>query len=143
MQRVDLTFRNYKHADFYLEQVPLSVSIGQVKSKLSELYPDQPASARQRLIFMGKILSDENATLSQVFSHLSPTQLDSSQSIHLVIAPPSSSQTQPQQAQPPQHHAPPPYAHMPPQHQPPPLHAHPLPADLDAHGVPPLKYCVC
>mmetsp|Transcript_52495 Transcript_52495/g.132039 ORF Transcript_52495/g.132039 Transcript_52495/m.132039 type:complete len:288 (-) Transcript_52495:79-942(-) len=94
MARVDLTFRNYKHPDFYLEQVPLTVTVGQVKSKLSEMYPEQPAASRQRIIFMGKILAD-HSSLAEVFSHLTPLQLESPQNLHLVVAPPPAMQNPP------------------------------------------------
>lgn len=51
---------------FTVETVPLSSTVAQLKSRITELVPSQPPPDTQRLIFRGKILANGNATISDI-----------------------------------------------------------------------------
>jgi len=82
MQEVNIILKNPSGEDFSL-RVPLSTSISDLKRKIATEHPEKPAFDRQRLIFAGRLLND-NELLSHV---LRPDQNDLNlpQKFHLVI----------------------------------------------------------
>jgi len=72
-------------------QCQLGLTIGRLKLRISELFPGCPAPSDQKLVYGGKLVSDE-ATLSQTL-RLDPDCL--THSLHLVCSVPSPALTQP------------------------------------------------
>ncbi|MCJ1269041.1 hypothetical protein MMC22_008929 [Lobaria immixta] len=66
--------------------VPVSTTVGELKIKICDAVPTRPSPNRQRLIYGGKALVQETATLRDVFSQ---EKIDQSQafSLHLVLPP--------------------------------------------------------
>ncbi len=48
--------------------VPTSTTVAELKTKISDAVPSRPAKERQRLIYRGKALVQEGATLKDIFS---------------------------------------------------------------------------
>ncbi|KAL3481979.1 hypothetical protein BJX99DRAFT_217913 [Aspergillus californicus] len=66
--------------------IPLSATIAYLKSRLSESIPSRPSSDQQRLLYMGKPVSDDQVTLQSLFEPLD----GSVYTMHLAL-PPSAS----------------------------------------------------
>jgi len=81
---VKLNLKNPYGQDFSLV-VPLSMSVGELKQKLSLEYPSRPAVAAQKIIFAGRNL-DNHQLLSSVFQN---QQIEQTQTLHLVISRPN------------------------------------------------------
>ncbi|MCJ1427815.1 hypothetical protein MMC29_005721 [Sticta canariensis] len=66
--------------------VPISTTVGELKTKICDAVPTRPSPDRQRLIYGGKALVQETALLKDIFS---PEQIDQSDaiSLHLVLPP--------------------------------------------------------
>lgn len=48
--------------------VPTSTTVAELKTRICNAVPSRPASERQRLIYRGKALVKDGATLSEIFS---------------------------------------------------------------------------
>lgn len=55
---------------FTLENVPLSSTVGQLKSRIEQSFPNNPQVSHQRLIYRGKPLTVDDATLGVVVSSI-------------------------------------------------------------------------
>lgn len=55
---------------FTLENVPLSSTIAQLKSRIEQSFPNNPQASHQRLIYRGKPLTVDDATLRVVVSSM-------------------------------------------------------------------------
>ncbi|CAI7606895.1 unnamed protein product [Penicillium glandicola] len=67
---------------FTLENVPLSSTIAQLKGRIEQSFPSNPHASNQRLIYRGKPLIVDDATLRAVVSSVEGTD-----SMHLVLPP--------------------------------------------------------
>ncbi|KAJ5816087.1 hypothetical protein N7447_008320 [Penicillium robsamsonii] len=74
---------------FTLDNVPLSSTIAQLKSRIEQSFPNNPQASHQRLIYRGKPLTVDEATLSAVVSAME----EGTYSMHLVL-PPEPAQTE-------------------------------------------------
>ncbi|KAJ5519808.1 hypothetical protein N7463_000261, partial [Penicillium fimorum] len=74
---------------FTLDNVPLSSTIAQLKSRIEQSFPNNPQASHQRLIYRGKPLTVDEATLSAVVSAME----EGTDSMHLVL-PPEPAQTE-------------------------------------------------
>ncbi|KAJ5788970.1 uncharacterized protein N7518_005981 [Penicillium psychrosexuale] len=68
---------------FTLENVPLSSTVGQLKSRIEQSFPNNPQVSHQRLIYRGKPLTVDDATLGVVVSSIE----EGTDSMHLVLPP--------------------------------------------------------
>lgn len=68
---------------FTLENVPLSSTIAQLKSRIEQSFPNNPQASHQRLIYRGKPLTVDDATLRAVVSSME----EGIDSMHLVLPP--------------------------------------------------------
>ncbi|KAG8624652.1 hypothetical protein KVT40_007719 [Elsinoe batatas] len=65
-----------------IRDVPLDISVGQLKERIVLVSPSHPSAAHQRLIFAGRLLSNDNAKLSEA---LDPACRNSeSLTIHMI-----------------------------------------------------------
>lgn len=48
--------------------VPTSTTVAELKTKICNVVPSRPATERQRLIYRGKALVKDGATLAEIFS---------------------------------------------------------------------------
>lgn len=55
---------------FTLENVPLSSTIAQLKGRIEQSFPNNPQASHQRLIYRGKPLTVDDATLRAVVSSM-------------------------------------------------------------------------
>ncbi|OAL68399.1 hypothetical protein A7C99_0340 [Trichophyton rubrum] len=65
--------------------LPLSTTILEVKSKIMEELPSRPLPENQRLIYRGRCLSDNSQNLGRIFEPSDPLEY----SMHLVLPPPA------------------------------------------------------
>ncbi|KAJ5970330.1 uncharacterized protein N7479_000248 [Penicillium vulpinum] len=75
---------------FTLENVPLSSTISQLKSRIEQSFPNNPRASKQRLIYRGKVLAADDATLRAIVSSVG----QGTDSMHLVL-PPESTHAEP------------------------------------------------
>ncbi|EKV09165.1 Ubiquitin supergroup [Penicillium digitatum] len=68
---------------FTLKNVPLSSTIAQLKGRIEQTFPNNPQASHQRLIYRGKPLTVDDATLSAVVSSME----EGIDSMHLVLPP--------------------------------------------------------
>ncbi|OQE38578.1 hypothetical protein PENCOP_c008G00718 [Penicillium coprophilum] len=68
---------------FTLKNVPLSSTIAQLKGRIEQSFPKNPQASHQRLIYRGKPLTVDEATLSAVVSSME----EATDSMHLVLPP--------------------------------------------------------
>ncbi|KAJ6191321.1 hypothetical protein N7519_001342 [Penicillium mononematosum] len=68
---------------FTLENVPLSSTIAQLKGRIEQSFPNNPQASHQRLIYRGKPLTVDDATLRAVVSSME----NGTDSMHLVLPP--------------------------------------------------------
>ncbi|KAJ5491348.1 hypothetical protein N7539_002915 [Penicillium diatomitis] len=73
-----------------LRDVPLETTVGQLRRQISKSLPNQALSTTQRLIYLGRVLVNDNSTLSETFGPVEQTEF----SIHLVLPPAPSPATQ-------------------------------------------------
>ncbi|CAG8909746.1 unnamed protein product [Penicillium egyptiacum] len=66
-----------------LENVPLSSTIAQLKGRIEQSFPNNPQASQQRLIYRGKPLTVDDATLRAVVSSMER----GTDSMHLVLPP--------------------------------------------------------
>ncbi|KAJ6078563.1 hypothetical protein N7467_008316 [Penicillium canescens] len=69
---------------FTIENLPLTITVGQLRARISETFPGNPHPSTQRLIYQGKALLDDNVTLGGFL----PSTNDSTHALHLVLPPP-------------------------------------------------------
>lgn len=55
---------------FTFRGLPLSITVADLKVRISESIPSQPAPKSQKLLYLGKILADDNVTLQSLFGSL-------------------------------------------------------------------------
>lgn len=84
---------------FTLENVPLSSTIAQLKSRIEQSFPNNPQASHQRLIYRGKPLTVDDATLRVVVSSME----EGIDSMHLVLPPEPTHTEAPPASQMPQH----------------------------------------
>ncbi|KAL4913494.1 hypothetical protein BDW62DRAFT_192316 [Aspergillus aurantiobrunneus] len=72
---------------FTFNELPLSITVADLKARISQSIPSHPTPNSQRLLYLGKLLSDDNLTLQSLFGPLNGSEA----SVHLVL-PPSTSQ---------------------------------------------------
>ncbi|KAF4762635.1 hypothetical protein HAV15_005304 [Penicillium sp. str.  len=84
---------------FTLENVPLSSTIAQLKSRIEQSFPNNPQASHQRLIYRGKPLTVDDATLRVVVSSME----EGIDSMHLVLPPEPTHTEAPSASQMPQH----------------------------------------
>ncbi|KAJ5615083.1 hypothetical protein N7537_000197 [Penicillium hordei] len=84
---------------FTLENVPLSSTIAQLKSRIEQSFPNNPQASHQRLIYRGKPLTVNDATLRAVVSSME----EGIDSMHLVLPPEATHTEAPSTSQMPQH----------------------------------------
>ncbi|KAJ5407367.1 hypothetical protein N7465_008651 [Penicillium sp. CMV-2018d] len=84
---------------FTLENVPLSSTIAQLKSRIEQSFPNNPQASHQRLIYRGKPLTVDDATLRAVVSSME----EGIDSMHLVLPPEPTHTEAPPASQMPQH----------------------------------------
>lgn len=53
---------------FTLENVPLSLTVAQLKERIEQSFPGNPRASTQRLIYRGKVLNVNDAILKAVVS---------------------------------------------------------------------------
>ncbi|KAL4976961.1 hypothetical protein BDW66DRAFT_133557 [Aspergillus desertorum] len=66
---------------FTFTNLPLSSTIADLKVRISQTVPSRPTPVNQRLLYLGKLLSDDNVTLQSLF------EPGSEHSVHLVLPP--------------------------------------------------------
>ncbi|KAL5338499.1 hypothetical protein BJX70DRAFT_366647 [Aspergillus crustosus] len=74
---------------FTLKDLSLSITVGGLKARLSQTLPSHPSPNNQRLLYLGKLLTNDNMTLQSLFEHSNGIEF----SMHLVLPPSPSSQT--------------------------------------------------
>ncbi|KAL4941382.1 hypothetical protein BDV06DRAFT_4823 [Aspergillus oleicola] len=72
---------------FTFDDLPLSDTVADLKSRISRSIPSHPTPNSQKLLYLGKILSQDDVTLRSLFEPLNGSEF----SVHLVL-PPSVSQ---------------------------------------------------
>ncbi|KAL5049565.1 hypothetical protein BDW71DRAFT_150867 [Aspergillus fruticulosus] len=68
---------------FTFTNLPLSSTIADLKVRISQTVPSRPTSDNQRLLYLGKLLSDDNVTLQSLFEPVNGSE----HSVHLVLPP--------------------------------------------------------
>ncbi|KGO38734.1 Ubiquitin supergroup [Penicillium expansum] len=84
---------------FTLENVPLSSTIAQLKGRIEQSFPNNPQASHQRLIYRGKPLTVDDATLRAVVSSME----EGIDSMHLVLPPEPTHAAAPPASEMPQH----------------------------------------
>ncbi|KAL4951512.1 hypothetical protein BDW69DRAFT_169867 [Aspergillus filifer] len=72
---------------FTFDDLPVSDTVADLKSRISKTVPSHPTPNSQKLLYLGKILSQDDVTLQSLFEPLNGSEF----SVHLVL-PPSISQ---------------------------------------------------
>ncbi|KAJ5774950.1 hypothetical protein N7457_009846 [Penicillium paradoxum] len=67
-----------------LEDVPLSITLAQLKERIEQAFPGNPRASTQKLIYRGKVLNIDGAILRTVVSSVE----EDIDSMHLVLPPP-------------------------------------------------------
>lgn len=68
-----VTIRVYGSTDYtpyVLREVPVSLTIADLRARLTQAIPSHPAPATQRLIFLGRRLVNDNMTIAEVIGGL-------------------------------------------------------------------------
>lgn len=71
--RRSVTIRVYGSTDYtpyVLREVPVSLTIADLRARLTQAIPSHPAPATQRLIFLGRRLVDDSMTIAEVIGGL-------------------------------------------------------------------------
>ncbi|KAL4934477.1 uncharacterized protein BDV17DRAFT_8405 [Aspergillus undulatus] len=72
---------------FTFDDLPLSITVADLKSCITKSVPSHPTPGSQKLLYLGKILSKDDVTLQSLFEPLNGSEF----SVHLVL-PPSATQ---------------------------------------------------
>ncbi|KAL4880978.1 hypothetical protein BJY04DRAFT_190538 [Aspergillus karnatakaensis] len=74
---------------FTFKDLSLSITVADLKARISQSIPSHPSPDTQRLLYLGKLLTNDNVTLQSLFEPSANTEF----SMHLVLppAPPSQS----------------------------------------------------
>jgi hypothetical protein len=51
---------------FPMTNLPLTITIGQLRNRIAEIFPGNPPPATQRLIYQGRALLDDSVTLGAI-----------------------------------------------------------------------------
>ncbi|KAL6237794.1 hypothetical protein BDW75DRAFT_203145 [Aspergillus navahoensis] len=68
---------------FTFTNLPLSSTIADLKVRISQTVPSRPTPNNQRLLYLGKLLSDDSVTLQSLFEPVNGSE----HSVHLVLPP--------------------------------------------------------
>ncbi|KAL4785881.1 hypothetical protein BJX76DRAFT_150016 [Aspergillus varians] len=68
---------------FTFNDLPLSITVADLKDRISQSVPSRPTPGSQRLLYLGKQLSDDAVTLQSLFEPLNASEV----SMHLVLPP--------------------------------------------------------
>ncbi|KAJ5747080.1 uncharacterized protein N7511_008776 [Penicillium nucicola] len=73
---------------FPIRDLPLSTTIGQLRTRIAETFPGNPPSSTQRLIYQGRALLGDSVTLGDILPAANPILQNTSYAFHLVLPPP-------------------------------------------------------
>ncbi|KAL4818627.1 hypothetical protein BDW67DRAFT_156993 [Aspergillus spinulosporus] len=76
---------------FTFTNLPLSSTIADLKVRISQTVPSRPTPDNQKLLYLGKLLSDNSVTLQSLFEPVNGSE----HSIHLVLPPTPTNSTNP------------------------------------------------
>ncbi|KAL4742159.1 hypothetical protein BDV11DRAFT_30101 [Aspergillus similis] len=74
---------------FTFTNLPLSSTIADLKVRISQTVPSHPAPDNQKLLYLGKLLSDDSVMLQSLFESVNGSE----HSVHLVLPPTSTNST--------------------------------------------------
>lgn len=58
------------HTPYELRELPVSLTIADLRARLTQAMPSHPAPATQRLFFLGRRLMNDNMTIAEVINGL-------------------------------------------------------------------------
>jgi hypothetical protein len=89
-----LTIKNLTKRDFTLGEVPLALTVGELKTQIESEYEGNPPPNTQRIVYAGALLRDESAGLADV---VKASDLEQAAVVfHLVLPAEASSTTRSQ-----------------------------------------------